>query len=170
MNELLIFTAILLLGFAIHGLYAGFVKTVFTLILKIVTLIIGVMLTPYISSFLFKDITSGNGKLVNHATVFIVLYVLAIVLLKVLLVSLNVLAKLPILKSMNRICGFAAGLAEGILVLWIVFAVAFALSSTPLGMWVEERAMENAFLAFVYENNLVTHVMTDLFQSAGAFR
>lgn len=170
MNELLIFTAILLLGFAIHGLYAGFVKTIFTLILKIVTLIIGIMLTPHISSFLFKDITSGNGKLANHIVVFVVIYILAIVLLKVLLVSLDVLAKLPILKSMNRICGFVAGFAEGILVLWIVFAIAFALSSTPLGMWIEEKAMENTFLTFVYENNLVTHVMNDLFHSTSVLR
>ena len=167
MNELLIFTAVLLLGFAIHGLYAGFVKTVFTLALKIVTLIIGTTITPYITSFLFKDITSGSGELVNHAVVFIVLYGMIIIGARVLTTSLNILAKLPILKIMNRICGFVAGLIEGILVLWIVFAIAFAISSTPLGSWIEERAMENAFLAFFYENNLITHIMNDLFLSHG---
>lgn len=148
MNELVIFTAVLLLGFSIHGLYAGFVKTVFTLVLKIVTMIIGIMLTPYITSFLFRDITSGNGELVNHVIVFLVLYGLVMIGARVLIASFNILTRLPILKSMNKICGFAAGFIEGVLVLWIVLAIAFALSATPLGIWVEERAMENAFLSF----------------------
>ena len=150
MNELVIFTAVLLLGFSIHGLYAGFVKTVFTLVLKIVTMIIGIMLTPYITSFLFRDITSWNGELVNHIIVFLVLYGLVMIGARVLIASFNILTKLPILKSMNKICGFAAGFIEGVLVLWIILAIAFAFSTTPLGVWVEERAMENAFLSFFY--------------------
>ncbi|MBD5544826.1 MAG: CvpA family protein [Lachnospiraceae bacterium] len=162
MNALFIFTAVLLLGFAIHGLYAGFVKTVFTLALKIATLIIGTILTPYITGFLFLDITSGNGELINHIAVFVVIYVLVMIGARILITSFHILAKLPILKSMNKICGFVAGLMEGILVLWIVFAVAFAISSTPLGIWIKEKAMENAFLAFFYENNLITHIINDL--------
>lgn len=163
MNELVIFTAVLLLGFSIHGLYAGFVKTVFTLVLKIVTIIIGIMLTPYITSFLFRDITSGNGELVNHVIVFLVLYGVVMIGARVLIASFNILTKLPILKSMNRICGFAAGLMEGILVLWIVFAIAFAISSTPMGVWIEEKAMENNFLLFFYKNNLIIHIVNDFF-------
>lgn len=161
MNELVIFTAVLLLGFSIHGLYAGFVKTVFTLVLKIVTMTIGIMITPYITSFLFRDITSGNGELVNHVIVFLVLYGLVMIGARVLIASFNILTKLPILKSMNRICGFAAGFVEGVLVLWIILAIAFALSATPLGAWVKERVMENAFLSFLYRNNLIIHVVND---------
>lgn len=161
MNELAIFAAVLLLGFSVHGLYVGFVKTVFTLGLKIVTMIVGVMLTPYITGFLFQDITSGNGKLVNHVIVFLVLYGLVMIGARVLIASFNILTRLPILKSMNKICGFAAGFAEGVLVLWIILAIAFALSTTPLGIWVEERAMENAFLSFFYKNNLIIHIVND---------
>lgn len=161
MNELVIFTAVLLLGFSIHGLYAGFVKTVFTLVLKIVTMIIGIMLTPYITSFLFRDITSGNGELVNHVIVFLVLYGLVMIGARVLIASFNILTRLPILKSMNKICGFVAGFIEGVLVLWIVLAIAFALSATPLGIWVKESAMENAFLSFFYRNNLIIHIAND---------
>ncbi len=161
MNELVIFAAVLLLGFSIHGLYAGFVKTVFTLGLKIVTMIVGIMLTPYITGFLFQDITSGNGELVNHVIVFLVLYGLVMIGARVLIVSFNILTRLPILKSMNKICGFAAGFVEGVLVLWIIFAIALALSATPLGIWVEERAMENAFLSFFYKNNLIIHIVND---------
>lgn len=167
MNELLIFTIILLLGFAIHGLYAGFVKTVFTLLLKIVTLIIGIMLTPYITGFLFQDVISGNGELVNHVIVFIVIYGLIMIGLRLLITSLNILAKLPILKSMNKICGLLVGFLEGILVLWIIFAVAYAISATPPGVWIEEKAMENSFLTFLYENNLVSHIIKDLFINQG---
>lgn len=163
MNELLIFSAILLLGFAIHGLYAGFVKTVFTFALKIITMIMGIMLTPYITSFLFKDITSGNGKLVNHIIVFGIMYGLIMIGIKVLITSFDILAKLPVLKTMNRICGFATGLAEGILMLWIFFAVAVVISATPAGQWIERKAMENAFLTFLYQNNMVSHIINDLF-------
>lgn len=163
MNGLLIFTGILLLGFAVHGLYKGFVKTAFTLLLKIVTLIIGTMLVPYITSFLFKDVVSGNGQLANHVHVFVVLYVSIMIAIKVLIHSLNVLAKLPVLKSMNRICGFVIGLVEGIFVLWIIFAVTVAISATPMGQWVETKVMESELLTFFYKNNLVSHIINDLF-------
>lgn len=163
MNELLIFTGILLLGFAVHGLYKGFVKTAFTLLLKIVTLIIGIMLVPYITSFLFKDVVTGNGQLVNHVGVFIILYTAIMMGMKVLINSINILAKLPVLKSMNRLCGFAIGLVEGVLVLWIIFAIAVAVAKTPPGQWVEAKAMENELLTFLYKNNLVSHIINDLF-------
>ncbi|MBQ7065205.1 MAG: CvpA family protein [Lachnospiraceae bacterium] len=163
MNELLIFTGIILLGFAVHGWCKGFVKTAFTFLLKIVTLVVGIILGPYITSFLFKDVVTGNGKLVNHVLVFIVLYVVIMIGIRILINSLNILAKLPVLKSMNRICGFAIGLVEGVFVLWIIFAIAVVISETTPGQWIVGKAMENELLTFLYENNLVSHIINDLF-------
>ena len=72
-------------------------------------------------------------------------------------------AKLPVLKSMNRICGFVIGLVEGIFVLWIIFAITVAISATPMGQWVETKVMESELLTFFYKNNLVSHIINDLF-------
>lgn len=163
MNGLLISVIAILVIFSLGGMKAGFVKTVFRLVMNLLAWVIGVMITPHISSFLFKDILSGSGQLVNHIIVFIVIFVLLNIVFLVISKSLDIIAKLPILKTMNRLLGFATGFLEGILILWIMFAIVWVLKETTFGESILLLIEQNPFLTFLYQNNLVLHVIEDMF-------
>lgn len=164
MNGLLIIVIVILAAFSLGGMMTGFVKTVFRLAITILAWIIGIMITPHISSFLFKDILSGNGQLVNHITIFIVIFVLLNIAFLIISKSLDIITKLPILKTMNRFLGFLTGFIEGILVIWIMIAIFSVIKETSFGESMLLMINQNPFLSFLYKNNLVLHIIEDMFK------
>ena len=164
MNGLLMIVIAILAAFSLGGMMTGFVKTIFRLAINILAWVIGIMITPHISSFLFKDILSGNGQLVNHITIFVIIFVLLNIAFLIISKSLDIITKLPILKTMNRFLGFLTGFIEGILVLWIMFAIFWAIKETSFGESMQLMINQNSFLSFLYQNNLVLHIIEDMFK------
>lgn len=163
MNELVILAWAVLFGCSLYGFFRGFVKTAFTFLIKLLSLIVGVMLVPYITSFLFRDVVSGNGRLTSHVLVFVIVYLFIMLGVRISVNALNILSRLPGLKSMNRICGLFAGFVEGIFVLWVLLAILSAVPATISGGWAEEKITESRMLVTLNENNLVSHLFEDVF-------
>lgn len=95
-------------------------------------------------------------NMILNAIGFVVTLVIASIALAVLCNALNLLAKLPLLHQINKAAGLAAGAAEGILLVWILFAVLTMFAGSAFGRDAMEMIAENPLLDFLYKNNLVS--------------
>ena len=96
------------------------------------------------------------ANVIMNAIAFVITLVLAIIALVFLCNALDLIAKLPLLRQINAVSGLATGLAEGILLVWILFAVLTMFAGSEFGREALEMIAENPFLDFLYKNNLVS--------------
>ncbi|MBP3617452.1 MAG: CvpA family protein [Lachnospiraceae bacterium] len=95
-------------------------------------------------------------NVIINAIAFVITLVLAIIALALLCKTLDLLAKLPVLRQINTIAGLAAGIAEGVLLVWVLFAILTMFAGSEFGKDALAMIGENPLLDFLYKNNLVS--------------
>ena len=105
----------------------------------------------------FKDTLCRQiTNVIINAIAFVITLVLAIIALALLCKTLDLLAKLPVLRQINTIAGLAAGIAEGVLLVWVLFAILTMFAGSEFGKDALAMIGENPLLDFLYKNNLVS--------------
>ncbi len=95
-------------------------------------------------------------NVIINAIAFVITLLLAVIALAILCNALNLLAKLPLLKQINAAAGLAAGVAEGLLLVWILFVILTMFAGTEFGSEAMGMIAENPLLDFLYKNNMVS--------------
>ncbi len=90
-----------------------------------------------------------------NALGFIITLLIVIIVLFILGKTLDLLAKLPLLKQVNAWLGILVGAAEGLLLVWIFFTVVTMFAATPFGQNMLGMITENGFLQFLYDKNVI---------------
>ena len=94
---------------------------------------------------------------------FFVAFILVFIALRVVFGLLNIVAKLPLLKSLNKLLGAVAGLLQGMVIVWLLlFLVAIACTS-QLGQSALRCINESAFLTFLYQHNGILYLFNLVF-------
>lgn len=93
---------------------------------------------------------------------FAITYVILIILLRVLCIVLNIISKLPVIHQINKMTGLAAGLIQGLIIVWLLCIVLVSFSGTGWGKSCYEMINQNDFLGLLYNNNLILKFVTDL--------
>ncbi|MBQ8798764.1 MAG: CvpA family protein [Lachnospiraceae bacterium] len=96
------------------------------------------------------------ANVIINALAFVLTLVLAVIGLVILCNALNLIAKLPLLRQINAVAGLAAGAAEGLLLVWVLFAVLTMFAGTEFGREAMSMIAENPLLDYLYKNNLVS--------------
>jgi uncharacterized membrane protein required for colicin V production len=107
----------------------------------------------YISDYL-------TGIIIN-ALAFSVTFIIIIILLSAICIALNLISKLPLLNSLNKTMGLLAGLAQGLIIVWLFFIVLTVFSSSPFGRDAMELVGESQILSILYNNNYLLGFITD---------
>ena len=107
-----------------------------------------------------KDIVAGviASKIFN-AIIYIGLMVIIYVGLAIVAGALNVITMLPVIKEVNKLAGFAAGLVEGMIILWVLFILIQACGSESWAQEIFVQINDNEFLSFIYNNNLIVNIL-----------
>lgn len=99
-------------------------------------------------------------KYISHDKVIFVLTIVLMVILglfyKIIdgfLITLKLVAKLPVLKSIDKVCGIIIAIAETVLVLWVVYCMIMILDAGVLEGYVINCVRNNAIMRFLYEHN-----------------
>lgn len=106
----------------------------------------------YVSDYL-------TGVIIN-ALAFLVTFIVIIILLWVICMALDLISKLPLLNSLNKTTGLLAGLAQGLIIVWLFFIVLTVFSSTHLGQDAMEQVGESQILSILYNNNYLLRFIT----------
>lgn len=97
-----------------------------------------------------------------NAGVYLILLVVIYIIVKAIITMLDFVAKLPLLKEVNKMGGFAIGIIYGVVVIWIACLILTACSSKPWAKDIFTAINNNSFLGFIYNNNLITWVVTKI--------
>ena len=118
----------------------------------------------YLSVNTFADYVAGYlAVAVFNGVSFLISYLLASLLIRVLAYALDIIAGLPILKGANKLTGAVVGIAKGIVFIWIACLVLLVLCNTQIGKNGLELIEKDSFLSFINERNLLTRVFMNIF-------
>lgn len=90
---------------------------------------------------------------------FIVTFIVVFILVWILSLSLNILSKLPIISSLNNLGGMVAGIIQGIIIVYIIFAIILVFNGTKLGKESIELIEKNKILMHIYNKNYIVEVI-----------
>jgi hypothetical protein len=111
----------------------------------------------------FKSyVTNYLANLILNALSFVVVFVLAIIALKILAACLNIISHLPVLHSLNKLGGCILGLVNGYIVLWIICVVVTIFSGTELGGYIATQINESIVLQLIYNHNYLMSFVSSL--------
>lgn len=109
-----------------------------------------------LSAETFRDYVSAFlTSAVVQILVYVVSFLLALVVLKVIVNVLDLFAGLPILGGINRLGGFMLGIISGLLYLWIFFLIITVFGGTDLGGYLLREVAGDKILDYLYQNNLL---------------
>lgn len=103
--------------------------------------------------------------IIIKAIAFILTFIVLLLLLGLLCRVLDIVAKLPVLHGINKLLGCAAGIVQGIVIIWLLCVFLTAISGTALGRDIFEMIDESRFLTYIYDNNLIITFVTSVFKS-----
>lgn len=158
-NYLLLGILVIIALCGIKGLSEGFVRTAFRLLLNIVVMLISIFVTPVLVRNIFHSFLTEGTDALQQVPIMFVLYLLLRVGAKALVSSLDLIAKLPVLRTMNRLLGFVAGVAQGLLIVWTVFLFAELFQTTNWGMWIHSMSETNEYVKYLYEHNVLKSII-----------
>lgn len=98
-------------------------------------------------------------RMVLNAIGFIITFIIVYIAIKMVLKWINVITKLPVLNGINQIAGAAAGLVEGLLVLWFVLLVISIFSETAGGQILVGQIQKSVWLSYFYNSNMLTRMV-----------
>ena len=112
-------------------------------------------LKEYVSAYL--------AGMIIRAACFVLVAIATAILLLILVTALDLISKLPVLKTMNRAAGGVFGAVRGYAILWVLCIGVTALSSTPLGSELYAQINESLLLRLLYNHNYLMTFITQLF-------
>lgn len=156
-NLVLIIVILLLLGGAIKGYQNGIVKEVSTLIGLIGALAAGMAIITAL-----KHYQTQNTVNVVIAVICLIVILLAYKIIDFVLASLKMLSKIPVISWINKLLGGAAGIGEGILIVWIAFLLLTAFDIAGIRSFVLTSIKEDRFLSYLFYHNYLMRGITEL--------
>lgn len=131
--------------------------------------------TPQIIESLNVDsvgayVGSSISVMAVNALTFVVLFILITIGLNAVATLLDLVARLPVLKQMNRLGGFLLGLLVGVVIVWVgCLGLSFVISiqATPtLSQWIESSIFGKLF----YYNNPLQYFVMNIDRFAKALQ
>ena len=165
MNVLWVIIVIALVCVTLNGYREGFVKILFAVFSKIVILILVLFLTPFVTEFIIEEKILEQPKFIVFAGSFGICYLVLFALSKLLFVTLDILAKLPVIKRFDKILGLPIGLLQGLLSVWIFFAVLSLLQKVHIASGLLLMIEQSIFLKMLYHNNLILVLLQTVLDS-----
>lgn len=111
-----------------------------------------------------QENTDKISMYVLKAISFILIYILVITIASILNMMLNGIFSLPLLDSVNKMSGMLANGFVTVLKIQIILAVLYMISGISIFGNIVDLVNETSFVKVLYNNNIVTTLMTQFFK------
>lgn len=152
MNGLTIGVTAFLVLMMLAGMYNGLIRCIFGMAAFILSAAVSFVVTKLFSSALNKG---SAADVIFFLVAFIVLYIA----IMVVAISLDLLASLPVLSTLNRIGGAVLGTVLGLLCVWIAMAVVAVLADNGTAVQLLDMIQESPLLEGLYDNNFIEIIL-----------
>lgn len=109
----------------------------------------------YISEYLAVAAVNGVSFLIS--------FILATLMIRILTYALNIIAHLPVLNGINKILGALTGLIKGVVFVWIAFLVMTVLCNTGIGQKGMALIEQDTLLNYLYNQNILVQIFMSVF-------
>lgn len=106
-----------------------------------------------------KTACERMAKMIVRSVIFALLVIASQILLQVLFSFLDLVAKLPGIRVLNRLLGLAAGVVQGLVYVWVVMAVLALLYAFGIAENVVAMIQTQPVLAFLYRYNILLLIL-----------
>lgn len=187
MADLILICFIALSAFV--GMKRGFIKTIVGLASTLISLALTLLAYPVVSDLLHKlgvgeaiteiilgviskneQVNLGLGIMEKTAEAssvvvvnvisFIAVIILTKFVLALLIKSLNIITKLPVIKQANALLGMVVGFLSGILISYTLIGILAALNDNNVILSVKEHLDSSLIAVLMYRDNAITEVLS----------
>ena len=102
------------------------------------------------------------ANMIINALAYFLSFVLIWTALQILMIALDVVAKLPLLRGANQLAGGVLGIVYGVVLVWIAFLLVTILCNGDVGRKFFELINEQPFLRFLYNQNAIMKIIFGL--------
>lgn len=154
MNITFVLVILVILAIALRGLNRGLIKVIAEILAVLVFLFTVMLLMMLYLTIQHREV--GNilitiGILVSTAVGYC--------MVKVLLKSVKMICRLPLIKYIDKILGIAGGAIEGILVVWIFYLFNEYGVFGNYSEMIDIHTRSNELLIWIYESNYLLKIM-----------
>ena len=118
----------------------------------------------YLAVETFTDYVSGYlSRVAVNGISFLVSFVLATLLIRMITWALNLIAGLPVIKGANKLAGGVLGAAKAVIFIWVAFPVLTILCNTEVGKTGLEMIERDSILSWLYEKDIFIDIFMNIF-------
>lgn len=104
-------------------------------------------------------LATSLADIVVEVLAVLVLFVIIKLILRIIISLLNIVSHLPIIHGINKMLGGIVGLAEGVIIIWIICLLLTIVSGTAVGEQIMSEISSNEILNYIYSNNLIMKML-----------
>ena len=101
-----------------------------------------------------------TGVIIN-ALAFALTFIAILVILWIISLALNIISMLPIIHQINKLAGLAAGLVQGLVIVWVLFICLTVFGGSKFGQDAFVMIEESVVLSLIYNNNMLLSFVTN---------
>ncbi len=101
-------------------------------------------------------------KMLLHAIIFILLMIIISLLLHMIAKALDLVARLPVLHTLNKLGGLIFGFVNAVIALWLLCTFFTIISGTDLGKEIYRQINELEILKIIYDQNGLMRIIADV--------
>lgn len=132
----------------------GLVQEICSLIAMLAGCIVIIALAFAVRNYLDQD------KIVFVVTLFLIaIFGLVYKLLSGFLEAIKLVSKLPVIKVADKILGVVIGVAETVLIVWLVYSITDIMNASIIAEYIYACADANPVMGFLRDNNLITGII-----------
>lgn len=115
------------------------------------------------NSGVYRQIGEYIADWILRGISFFAAFLLTAIFLKLVVGLLDIIAKLPLIKGVNRLLGGAAGLVQGLLIVWLILFFVTIACTTQFGTSMLQYINESKFLTYLYQHNGIIYFINYMF-------
>lgn len=103
---------------------------------------------------IFEEYVSGYvARLIIKSGSFIGLVLALWIVVWILLFAADILNRIPVLRTFNRLMGLGTGFIIGLIIVWLLFLIVITFFGNEISAWVLSRVRESQLLTYIFNSN-----------------
>lgn len=100
-------------------------------------------------------VAASIAGIILKLTVYAILFFVTWVVLRIIVGVTDLISRLPVISQINKAAGLCLGIAEGLVIVWVMFAVVTACGTSEWAATMLIDIGNSGLLSFLYNNNLI---------------
>ncbi len=156
MNIVFLVVLLLVIGGGIKGYKRGLVEELNTAVAMILAILAAIMFVVAVKGYMDQETLKTILGIVC-----LTIAVLVYKIVDFILSTLKIISSIPVIRSINKLAGLAAGILEAVLIIWIVFIVIISFDFGSINSYILANIKENPILIYLFQNNPLAELLAE---------